>query len=132
MSYHARSKEVPPPLEMIADLVYAPQSDIPFGKHVRIGLSEQTIYESAIEKGYQTGINAHLAFLQDLGSTEPIVLDDKQFTMVIKRLLPENLTPYEKGLWRSFFIVGWTCVYLGVETIDDDEEENEENENTQD
>ena len=39
----------PPPLEKIGDLIYSPGTDLPFGKRVRIGLSEQTIYESAVD-----------------------------------------------------------------------------------
>ena len=121
MSFNSRSKEVsPPPLEMIGDLVYSPGTDIPFGKRIRIGLSEQTIYESAVEKGYHMGIRAHLAFLEDHESTTPVALDDKQFTMIIEHLLPQDLNPFDQGLWRSYFIVGWTCVYL--ELVNDDDE----------
>src|SRR5579883_1695769 len=123
MSYHPSSKEVqPPPLEMIEGLIYAPGTDLPFGKTIRIGPKEQIIYESEIEKGYQAGIEAHHLFLKDHQSSTPVVLDDKQFTMVIKHLLPKHLSSFEKGLWRSFFIVGWTCVYLG---LDEDDEETE-------
>ena len=119
MSFNSRSKEVaPPPLEMIGDLVYSPGTDLPFGKRIRIGLSEQTIYESAVEKGYQMGIRAHLAFLEDHESTTPVALDDKQFTMIIEHLLPQDLSQFDQGLWRSYFIVGWTCVYL--ELVNDD------------
>jgi hypothetical protein len=128
MSSKSRSKEVaPPPLEKIGDLVFSPGTDLPFGKRIRIGLSEQMIYESAVEKGYRTGIRAHLAFLADHENMTPIPLDDKQFTMVIKHLLPSDLSPFDQGLWRSYFIVGWMCVYLGLE-IDDEEEEDEEGE----
>jgi len=105
---------MPPPLERIADLVYSPGSDLPFGKRIRIGLHECTIYASAIEKGYLTGIRAHHAFLRDHNASAPITLDDKQFSMIIKHLLPKDLSLFDQGLWRSFFIVGWTSVYLGV------------------
>ncbi|HLZ61365.1 MAG TPA: hypothetical protein VKR06_30835 [Ktedonosporobacter sp.] len=113
----SNEKEIPPPLEMIGDLVYAPGSDLPFGKQIRIGLKECTIYESAIEKGYQMGIQAHQAFLKDNNMTAPVALDDKQFTMIIRRILPKDLSSFEKGLWRAFFIVGWTSMYLGVDTV---------------
>lgn len=103
-----------PPLEMIGDLLYAPGSDIPFGKAICIGLKECLIYDSAIEKGYEMGIAAHLMFLDDHQMTAPIMLDDRQFTMMIKGSIPQGLSAYEKGLWSSFFIVGWTCVYLGI------------------
>jgi hypothetical protein len=99
---------------MIGDLVYSPGSDLPFGKRIRIGLHECTIYASAIEKGYQTGIRAHHAFLKDHKASAPITLDDKQFSMIIKHLLPKDLPLFDQGLWRSFFIVGWTSVYLGI------------------
>lgn len=115
MAHAPRSREVPPPpLEMIGDLVYSPGSDLPFGKNVRIGSKDCIIYASAVEKGYQTGIRAHYAFLQDHNTTTPITLDDKQFSMVIKHLLPKDLSLFDQGLWRSFFIVGWTSVYLGL------------------
>ncbi len=127
MSRHSQSKEVPPPpLEMVGDLVYSPGTDLPFGKRIRIGLSDQTIYESVIEKGYQMGIRAHRIFLEDKVSSIPVALDDKQFTMVIKHLLPKELSPFEQGLWRSFFIVGWTCVYLGIDADEDDATEDDE------
>lgn len=123
MPRRSRPQEVaPPPLEMIGDLVYSPGTDIPFGKQIRIGLTDQTIYESAIEKGYRMGIRTHQAFLKDHNSPSPIMLDDRQFTMLIKHLLPTDLSPFDQGLWRSFFIAGWACVYLGIEpTIDMDE-----------
>ena len=94
MAHSPYSKEVaPPPLEMIGDLVYSPGSDLPFGKRIRIGLHECTIYASAIEKGYLTGIRAHHAFLKDHKASAPITLDDKQFSMIIKHLLPKDLRP---------------------------------------
>jgi hypothetical protein len=117
------SREVPPPpLERIGDLVYSPGSDLPFGKQIRIGLNECTIYATAVEKGYRTGIRAHRAFLQDHHAAAPITLDDKQFSMIIKHLVPKELSLFDQGLWRSFFIVGWTSVYLGV-AFDSEQEE---------
>lgn len=116
MPRRSRSDEVPPPpLQMMGDFIYSPGTDIPFGKDIRIGLTEHTIYESAIEKGYIAGIRAHQTFLKDHQSTAPIMLDDRQFTMIIKHLLPQDYSAYDQGLWRSCFIVGWTCVYLALE-----------------
>jgi hypothetical protein len=116
MPRRSRSEEVPPPpLQMIGDLIYSPGTDIPFGKQFRIGLTERTIYESAIEKGYTAGVRAHQTFLKDHQSTTPIMLDDRQFTMIIRHLLPQDYSTYDQGLWRSFFIIGWTCVYLNLE-----------------
>ncbi len=123
MPRRSRSEEAPPPLQMIGDLIYSPGTDIPFGKQIRIGLTERTIYESVIEKGYRAGIRAHLTFLKDHQTTTPMMLDDRQFTMVIRHLLPQELSPFDQGLWRSFFIVGWTCVYLDIEPIAAREEE---------
>ncbi len=123
MSFYSsnKSKEVPPPpLQKIGDLTYSPGTDIPFGKRVRIGLTEEVIYESVVERGYTTGIRAHLTFLADHETTTPVALDDKQFTMVIKHLLPKELNAFDQGLWRSYFIVGWTCVYLGIVTDSDE------------
>lgn len=115
MPHRSRSEKVPPPLEMIGDLVISPGTDIPFGKKMRFGLTERTIYETAVEDGYHMGIRAHQAFLCDHAVQEPVALDDKQFSMIIKRLLPLELTTFDQGLWRAYFIVGWTSVYLGVE-----------------
>ncbi len=120
MPHYSHSEEIPQPLEKIGDLVYSPSTDIPFGKQVRIGLKDCTIYESAIEQGYRSGIRAHLAFLQDHNTTSPILLDDTQFTMIIQHLLPTELSTFDQGVWRSFFIVGWMCVYLGL--VDEMEE----------
>ncbi|HLZ61362.1 MAG TPA: hypothetical protein VKR06_30820 [Ktedonosporobacter sp.] len=110
----SKYKEVPP-LEMIGDLIYSPTTDLPFGKNIRIGLSEFTIYMTAIEKGYHMGVQAHKDFLAQNHLTAPVMLDDTQFTMIMNGLLPKNLVPFEKRLWRSYFIVGWTCVYLGTD-----------------
>ncbi len=47
----------------------------------------------------------------------------KQIRMIIRHLLPQELSPFDQGLWRSFFIVGWTCVYLDNEpAVDMDED----------
>ncbi len=114
-------KEVPPPsLEAIGDLVFSPGTDIPFGKRMQIGLTEQIIYESAVESGYQAGIRAHLTFLRDTKSQQPVALDDKQFSMIIKRILPRGLSRFNQGLWRSHFVAGWMAVYLGVVVGDEE------------
>jgi hypothetical protein len=113
---HNRSSEedVPPPMESIAGLTYSPTTDLPFGKYVHLGQKKQLIFQSSIEKGYQTGILAHLEFLEANDIDEPVMLDDTQFTMVIEHFLPKRLKAYDLGLWRAHFIVGWTSVYLGV------------------
>jgi hypothetical protein len=129
MSFSSRSNEVPPPpLEKIGDLIYSPGTDLPFGKRVRIGLLEQTIYESAVEHGYRVGIRAHMAFIDDNKCGNPVPLDDKQFTMIIDHLLPDDFNAFEQGLWRSHFIAGWMSVYLGFVTNEDDIDINEEEE----
>jgi len=110
----SKHKEVPP-LEMIGDLVYSPTTDLPFGKNIRIGLIELTIYMTAIERGYRMGVQAHKDFLANNHLTSPVMLDDSQFTMVMNGLLPKDLVPFEKRLWRSYFIVGWTSTYLGTD-----------------
>ncbi|GCE28620.1 hypothetical protein KDA_41040 [Dictyobacter alpinus] len=121
MSFSSRSNEVPPPpLEKIGDLVYSPGTDLPFGKRIRIGLSERTIYESAVEHGYLTGIRAHFTFLEDHECLNPVPLDDNQFTMIIEHLVPSDLNEFEQGLWRSHFIAGWMGVYLGLIKDEDD------------
>lgn len=120
MAYnHSHEEDVPPPMESIAGLLYSPTTDIPFGKHIRLGQKDQLVFQSSVERGYQAGILAHLKFLENNEFDEPIMLDDKQFTMVIEHVVPEELSIYDRGLWRSHFIVGWTSVYLGVASEED-------------
>lgn len=124
MSHLTPESSGAPPMESIAGFTYSPKTDIPFGKHIRIGVQDSLIYQSIIEEGYRTGINAHLQFMEDHQITDPVILDDKQFSMVIEQLKPAELSQYDEGLWRSYFIVGWTCVSLGI--IDEEDEEDEE------
>ncbi len=123
MSHDLRdTNEVPPPpLQTIGDLTYSSGTDIPFGKQLHLGITKTLIYESAIEKGYRAGIQAHRTFLKDHDTCSPVMLDDHQFTLVIESFQPHDLTPFNEGLWRMHFIVGWTCLYLGI-VIDEKEE----------
>jgi hypothetical protein len=122
MSWRSMRKEVPPPsLEVIGDLIYSPGTDIPFGKRMQIGLNEQIIYESAVEDGYRAGIEAHLIFLRDTKSSQPMALDDRQFSMIIKHVLPKKLSRFDQGLWRSHFVAGWMAVYLGIVVSDEEQ-----------
>ena len=111
---YKRDEVTPPSLETIGDLTYSPGTDIPFGKRLRMGVTETLIFESAIEKGYQAGIQAHRAFIKEHDNCSPVMLDDHQFTLVIEHFKPHNLTPFNEGLWRMHFIVGWTCIYLEI------------------
>ncbi len=108
------ANDIPPQLETIGGVTYSPGTDIPLGKTIRMGITECTIYESAIEQGYQAGVQAHTEYLRDHNSTTPVILDDAQFTLVIEHFMPSNLTPFNQGLWRSHFIVGWSCMYLDL------------------
>jgi hypothetical protein len=111
---HTPEEDVPPPMVSIDGLWYSPTTDLPFGKRIRLGQREHMIYQSSVEDGYHMGLLAHLHFAEANGLAEPIMLDDRQFTMVIEQLVPEGLALYDRGLWRSHFIAGWTSVYLGV------------------
>ena len=51
------------PMETIGDMLISPNTDIPFGKEFRMGLAIYTIYDKAIENGYNAGIEAHKQFL---------------------------------------------------------------------
>ncbi len=113
---HGVNESVPPDLQTIGDLTYSPGTDIPFGKTLRMGVTETIIFESAIEKGYQAGIQAHKAFIKEHDKCSPIMLDDHQFTLVMEHFKPCDLTPFNEGLWRMHFIVGWTCLYLEIVT----------------
>jgi hypothetical protein len=119
MVYDPEKEKVPPPLEVIGGVVVSPGTDIPLGKHMRIGLQDCLIYESAIERGYRAGVAAHLDLLQHQERTEPVVLDDKQFSEVIEHFIPPDLSPFNDAVWRGYFIIGWTCVFLGLASQED-------------
>lgn len=97
--------------EQIADLEYYPDCDLPFGKVIMMAMPT-VIYQRALEAGYQAGIQAHRDHLKQTGDTE--ALTDRDFTTIIDRYLPEGLTPDNETLWRSYFIVGWTCITLEI------------------
>ncbi len=99
-----------PPFENIAGVEYLPGTDLPFGKKLRIGKQETTIYERAIEEGYRAGIRAHARHYEQTNEIE--VLTDHRFTELIDQEIPRNLDADNTALWRSYFIVGWTCVSL--------------------
>ncbi len=94
----------------IEGLVYMPNCDLPFGKTMRMGTQDVTIYERVIEHGYRAGIQAHGAHLETQGELE--ALTDTQFTALLDTCVPSGLSPKNKELWRAYFIVGWTCVHL--------------------
>jgi hypothetical protein len=102
------------PLEEIGGLVISPNSDIPFGKQFRMGLAEYTIYDRAVEQGYNAGILAHLQFIQDHDNCAPVMLDDVSFTQVIHAFVPAGLTEHNESVWSAHFIAGWVSVGLGL------------------
>jgi len=107
-----------PPLEEIGDLTISPQTDIPFGKQFRMGQVIYTIYETAIEKGYDAGIRAHLDYMAHEQSANPGMLDDTMFHVVLDGFTPKELEGYERATWRAHFIAGWVTVYLGLVQLD--------------
>jgi len=80
---------------------------------MRIGLAEYTIYESAIEEGYRAGITAHRLFLRDHDRTIPVALDDKQFTMIIRQVLPRIFRLLIRGCGVPFYC-GLMSICLGI------------------
>jgi hypothetical protein len=123
--YNNKKTETPGPLprqETVAGLVISPETDIPFGKQLHIGLYEYTIYERATEQGYYAGIAHHFNFLHDQGSETPVMLDDEGFARVLDAFTPKDLPAHDRSMWRSHFIAGWSAVFLGlVRTVQDGE-----------
>jgi len=108
-------EDIPPPLETIGGFPFSPGSDLPFGKpFLRMELAEYIIYERALEDGYFAGIRVYLEFIKHTQATEPVMLDDRQFTLALSHFTPQALLSFHKGFWRSHFIVGRTCVSLGI------------------
>jgi len=103
-----------PPMETVAGLTVSPETDIPFGKQLRMGLYEYTIYERATEQGYAAGIAAHLDFIHKSGNCEPSMLDDIGFMRMLNALMPRGLPPHRPVVWRAHFIAGWSAVFLGL------------------
>jgi hypothetical protein len=99
-------------LEMVGDLLIAPQSDIPFGKTIRLGTMKALIYERVIENGYLAGIQAykkHVETVQDY-----VVLTDHELTEMIDRLLPSGLSDRDVEVWRAHFVIGYVSAYTGA------------------
>ena len=111
-AFFYREKDIPA-YEEIEGLTVSPRTDIPFGKQFQMGLAEYTIYDRAIEQGYEAGIHAHLDYLEHEKLTTPVILDDVQFAMVLDTITPKHLEGYNKSLWRAHFLAGWASVYLG-------------------
>lgn len=101
-----------PRLEELGGLIYSPQTEYPFGKLIRLGGVSTLIFEKAIEDGYQAGLSAAAAHAEQGGEVE--VLTDRQFTALINQSLPSGLSARNQGIWRAYFIVGWTCFHLGL------------------
>jgi hypothetical protein len=110
----SETPEVVPPVETIGDLTISPETDIPFGKPLQMGLYVYTIYESATEQGYQADIAAHQDFMHDQGNDTPAMLDDAQFTSVLDAFVPKELAARDQALWRAHFIAGWASIFLGL------------------
>lgn len=106
------------PFETIEGLTISPQTDIPFGKPFRMGLVEHTIYDRAVEQGYDAGIRTHLTFLQDHQGCPPVMLDDAGFALMFKSFMPKGMNEHDVSLWRSSFIAGWASVFLGLVRVE--------------
>lgn len=102
------------PFEEIGGLVISPQTDIPFGKLFRMGFAQYTIYDRAVEQGYQVGIQTHLAFLHDHHTDTPALLDDASLTQLLNVCTPRGLSEHDAAMWRGAFILGWASVSLGL------------------
>ncbi len=114
-----RLQEYEPPMETIAGMSVSPKTDIPFGKQFQMGFYEYTIYESAVEQGYQAGIARHQDLARDLNEGAPVMLDDTQFAAILDAFMPNEMSSRDNALWRAHFIAGWCSVFLGL--VRDDE-----------
>lgn len=103
-----------PVTETLAGLTISPETDIPFGKQLHMGLYQYTIYERATEQGYYAGAAAHLNFMHDQGDTPPAMLDDACFTTLLNAFMPKDLAEHNRSMWRAHFIAGWSAVFLGL------------------
>jgi hypothetical protein len=101
-------------LEEVAGLLCAPGADFVFGKYITIGTQTTMIFQRAIEDGYRAGIQAHAKRFLESDDGEIKALTDKEFTALIDQLIPQRLTPTDADMWKAYFIVGWTCVTLGI------------------
>jgi hypothetical protein len=120
-SRNGKASDRLPVVETIAGLTVSPETDIPFGKPLRMGLYEYTIYERSSEQGYYAGIVAHFDFMHDQNSSVPLMLDDEGFSIVLDGLMPKGLTAHDRYMWRAHFVAGWASVFLGlVRELDDD------------
>ena len=126
---HSNKTKIPdalPPIETVAGLAISPETDIPFGKQLHMGLYEYTIYERATEQGYYAGIAHHLNFMHDQGDIPPAMLDDEGFIAMLNAFTPEGLREHDRSMWRAHFIAGWSAVFLGlIRTVPDDEAQGE-------
>ncbi len=115
-----RDKDIPA-YEEIEGLTVSPRTDIPFGKQLQMGLAEYTIYDRAIEQGYEAGIAAHLDYLAHQKITTPVMFDDAMFATVLDAFTPKQVEGYNKSLWRAHFIAGWVSLYLGCVRLAEEE-----------
>ena len=103
-----------PVTETMAGLTISPETDIPFGKQLHMGLYQYMIYERATEQGYYAGIAAHLNFMHDQGDIPPTMLDDACFITLLDAFMPKDLAEHDQSMWRAHFICGWAAVFLGL------------------
>ena len=101
-------------LDTVTGLSVMETADLPFGKQFQMGLVVYTIYDRAIEQGYQAGVAAHLDYLRELHLDTPVMPDEKQFVSLVNAYLPKTLDANNAQLWKGHFIAGWVSVYLGL------------------
>ncbi len=113
-------QEQPPfQIETIADLSIMPHADLPFGKQFQMGQVIYTIYDRAVEQGFQAGIAAHFDYLSATKSDVPVILDEEGFAFVLRSCTPKDLDEENASLWKAHFIAGWASVFLGLSGLDE-------------
>ena len=103
-----------PQPETIAGLDVYPAADLPFGKQFRMGQVIYTIYDRAVEHGFQAGVKMHLDLIREMELDTPVAVDEKQFTAMLNACAPKELSSENNHLWRAHFIAGWSSVFLGL------------------
>ena len=84
-------------------------------KYVRFGPHRIPIGSPLIAQGYQAGMQACLARVEHDECEDSdmfYMLDDREFTTVLDQYMPAHLSAEDASVWRAYFIVGWTWIYL--------------------
>lgn len=60
-------------------------------------------------------MRTHQRLMQESKSALPLILDDRQVTMLIEYLVPKRISREDAGYWRAGWLEGWFRVVLQEE-----------------